>query len=135
MKDRARTAKRLFEVQRQLHRIEELKFAQLQKRLADLEAEQLELTRALSEDGALHGLFFDMTVRRLIAARQEIARLLPEQQAQARILIAYAGRMRHAERLAETLDLDLRRTRERSDLEEILDVSLASADASLKQDR
>lgn len=135
MKDRARAAKRILEVQKQLHRMEELKFAQLQQRLARLEHEQLELTQALSEDGALHGLFVDMTVRRLLALKQEASRLVPEWREQARRLIEHGGRVRNAERLKDTLDLDLRRAGERKELEEILDVGLARGDASLKQDR
>jgi hypothetical protein len=135
MKDRARGAQRILEVQRQLHRTEELKFAQLQQQLAKVEQDQLELTHALSEDGALHSLFIDVTVRRLIALRQEASRLARDKTERARSLIAHAGRLRNAERLADGLKLDLRRAGERRELEEVLDVSLARGDASLKQDR
>ncbi len=41
MKDRARTAERIVDVQRQLHRIEELKYAQIQQKLAQAETDQL----------------------------------------------------------------------------------------------
>jgi hypothetical protein len=135
MKDRAQMAKRVLSVQKQLHRIEELKFAQLQKRLANLEREQLELSQALSEDEALHGLFIDMTVRRLMALKQESARLAPEYQAQARKLVEHTGRVKMAERLADELALDVRRAGERAELEKILELSISAGNASLKQDR
>ncbi len=134
MKDRARSARRILEVQRQLHRLEELKYALVQQQLAKAEQEQLELTQALSEDGALHSLFIDMSARRLTALRQEAGRLAAEREVRARSLLAHAGRLKNAERLADDLELELRRAGERAELEEVLDVALAS-DASLKQDR
>ena len=134
MKARARAAERILEVQKQLHRLEELKFAQLQQRMAKLEAEQRELTQALSEDDALHGLFVDMTVRRLQTLKAEESRLKPEWQARAERVIEHGGRVRNAERLKDELDVEVRRLDERTELEEVLEVRLASGDASLKQD-
>jgi hypothetical protein len=134
MKDRARAARRMLQVQKQLHRLEELKYALIQQRLARTEQEQLELSQALSEDGALHSLFIDMSARRLTALRQEAGRLAAEREEHARSLLAHAGRLRNAERLAAELELELRRDGERAELEEVLEVALAS-DASLKQDR
>jgi hypothetical protein len=135
MKDRARAAERIVNVQKQLHRIEELKYAQIQQKLAQAETDQLELTRALSEDEALHGLFVDMTVRRLIALRQEAARLGVELEEQAKALIEHGGRLKNAERLRDDLGVEVRRVDERKELERILEVTLARGDASLKQDR
>ncbi len=134
MKARANAAQRILEVQRQLHRLEELKFAQLQQKMTRLEAEQRELTQALSEDDALHGLFVDMTVRRLLAIKAEAGRLKPEWQAGAQSLIEHGGRARNAERLCDELGLELRRLEERAELEEVLKVGLIRDDASLEQD-
>jgi hypothetical protein len=135
MKDRARAAERIVNVQKQLHRIEEIKYAQIQQKLAQAETDQLELTRALSEDEALHGLFVDMTVRRLIALRQEAARLGVELEEQAKALIEHGGRLKNAERLRDDLGVEVRRVDERKELERILEVTLIRGDASLKQDR
>jgi hypothetical protein len=135
MKDRARSAQRILGVQRQLYRLEEMKLVQLQRRLAGIEREQLELTSALSDDGALQSLFIDMTVRRLRALRQEASRLTREVEEKVTTLARHAGRVRHAERLADALETDLRRAGERTALEEVLDVAVARSDASLKQDR
>jgi hypothetical protein len=135
MKDRARAAERIVNVQKQLHRIEELKYAQIQQKLVQAETDQLELTRALSEDEALHGLFVDMTVRRLVALRQVAARLGVELEEQAKALIEHGGRLKNAERLRDDLSVEVRRVDERKELERILEVTLATGDASLKQDR
>jgi hypothetical protein len=135
MKDRARAAERILSVQKQLHRIEELKYAQIQQKLARAETDQLELTQALSEDEALHGLFVDVTVRRLIALRQEAARLGEALKSQAKALLEHGGRLKNAERLKDDLEVEIRRVDERKELERILEVSLAKGDASLKQDR
>ncbi len=99
------------------------------------ETDQAELTQALSEDEALHGLFIDMTVRRLITLRQEAARLGAELEEQAKALIEHGGRLKNAERLRDNLGVEIRRVDERKELERILEVSLARGDASLKQDR
>jgi predicted TIM-barrel fold metal-dependent hydrolase len=135
MKDRSKSVKRIVEVQKKLYRLEELKYAQIQQRIAVLEQEQVALMGALSTDEALHGLFTDMTVKRLTASRHEVSRLVPELEKRARIVLDHAGRLRNAERLAEAVELDVRRAGERQELGEILDMSLARADASLKQDR
>jgi len=136
MKDRARTAERIIGVQKQLHRIEELKYAQIQQKLARGEADQRELTEALSEDGALHGLFVDVTVRRLIALRQEAARLGAALESQAKAVLEQGGQLKNAERLRDSIGVEIRRVDERKELERVLEVTLAmEGDASLKQDR
>lgn len=135
MRDRAKSAERIVGVQKQLHRIEEIKYAQIQQKLARAEQDQLELTQALSEDDALHGMFVDVTVRRLIGLRQAAARLSEELREQAKALIEHGGRLKNAERLKEDLDVEIRRLDERKELDRILEVTLARDDASLKQDR
>jgi hypothetical protein len=135
MKDRARAAERILGVQKQLHRIEELKYAQIQQKLSRAETDQVELTQALSQDDALHGLFVDVTVRRLAALRQEAARLGAELESQAKALLEHGGRLKNAERLKDDLAVEIRRADERKELERILEVALVKGDASLKQDR
>jgi hypothetical protein len=135
MKDRARAAERILGVQKQLHRIEELKYAQIQQKLSRAETDQVELTQALSQDDALHGLFVDVTVRRRAALRQEAARLGAELESQAKALLEHGGRLKNAERLKDDLAVEIRRADERKELERILEVALVKGDASLKQDR
>lgn len=135
MRDRARSLKRILEVQRHIHSVEELKFARLKQQVARCRDEQRALTEALSEDGALHSLFLDVTVRRIKSLQHEEARLAPQLEAQARVLVEHGGRMRNSERLAEELAVELRREDERRELEQLLEAGFALQAASPKQDR
>ena len=135
MRGRSQSAKRMLEVQKHLHSIEELKYLRLKQQIDKCETEQRELTEALSSEDALHGLFLDMSVRRIQALKQEEIRLMPLLQKQARVLVDHGGRIKNTERLVKELEYEERRDEERSDLEEILEVMLAKSSASLKQDR
>ena len=135
MRGRSQSAKRMLEVQKHLHSIEELKYLRLKQQIDKCETEQRELTEALSSEDALHGLFLDMSVRRIQALKQEEIRLIPLLQRQARVLVDHGGRIKNTERLVKELEYEERRAEERSDLEEILEVMLAKSSASLKQDR
>ncbi|HEX2841762.1 hypothetical protein [Hyphomicrobium sp.] len=135
MRDRVKSLKRIVDVQRHLHSMEEIKYARLQQELTRCQSEQSSLTDALSGEGALHGLFTDMTVRRLKSLQQEEARLKPAAEAQARVLLEHGGRLRNSERLTEELDAELRRVEEREELERLLEAGFAQKGASSKQDR
>jgi len=135
MRDRVKGLKRILEVQKHLHSMEELKYARLQQKLTQCRSEQEALATALSGEGALHGLFTDMTVRRLKSLQQEEAKLVPEVEAQARVMVEHGGRVRNSERLAEELGVELRRLEEREELEQLLEAGFAQKAASSKQDR
>jgi hypothetical protein len=135
MRGRSQNAKRMLEVQKHLHSIEELKYLRLKQQIDKCETEQRELTETLSSEDALHGLFLDMSVRRIKALKQEEIRLMPLLQKQASVLVDHGGRIKNTERLVKELEYEERRDEERSDLEEILEVMLAKRSASLKQDR
>lgn len=135
MRERVRTLKRILDVQKHLHSREELKYARLKQRLQACRDEQAALAGALSGEDALHGLFTDMTVRRLKSLMQEEGRLVPEIEAQARVLLEHSGRLRNSERLSQEIGLELRRDEERRELERLLEADLARSGASSKQDR
>lgn len=135
MRDRARSLKRILEVQRHLHNVEEVKFARLKQRMTHCQEEQRALTDALSDDGALHGMFMDVTARRIQSLQQQEARLAPQLEAQARVLVEHGGRMRNSERLAEELAAEIRREDERQELEHLLEAGFAQHAASPEQDR
>jgi hypothetical protein len=135
MRDRVKSLKRILEVQRHLHSMEELKYARLKQAITRCQGEQRELSGALSDDDALHGLFMDVTVRRLKSLQQEEQRLAPQVDAQARVLTAHGGRLRNSERLAEELQVEMRRVEEREELERLLETGLALRRASSEQDR
>lgn len=134
MRDRLKGLKRIVEVQRHLHSLEEVKYARLQQKLAECRNMQAELTEALSTDEALRGLFVDMTVRRIKSLRQEEAALIPQIEAQARVMIQQGGRLRNAERLAEDVDVDVQRIEEREELDRLLEAAFARDLASSEQD-
>jgi len=134
VRDRAKSLKRILEVQRQLHALEELKFARLKQQVTECQNEQRALTEALSGEEALAGLFMDVTVRRIKSLQQEESRLIPQVEAQARVLVEHGGRMRNSERLAEEVAVEMRREEERRELEQLLEAGFAQR-ASSKQDR
>jgi len=134
MKARAKGAKRILEVQKHLHDIAESKYLQIKQKLDACEQDERELANALSDEGALHGLFIDVTVKRLAAVRQEARRIEGVLQQCARAVLEQGGRVRNAKRLVESLEVEVRRVDERGDLEAMLEVQLAREGASLKQD-
>lgn len=135
MRDRVRSLKRIADVQKQLHNLEEVKYARLQQRMAECRSAQEELSKALSNDDALHGLFVDVTVRRLKSLRQEEAKLALEMEAQARVVLEHGGRLRNSERLKDELTVELKRIEEREELERLLEAGFAQALASSEQDQ
>jgi predicted methyltransferase len=134
MRDRVRSIKRMLDVQRHLHSLEELKYVRLQQQLEKYNDERKALSDALSSEDALHGLFTDMTVRRLKRLENEQARLLPEVEAQAAVVLKHGGLLRNTERLAEELSVELARDEERAELERLIEAGLAAGGASSKQD-
>lgn len=135
MRDRVKSLKRILNVQKHLHNIEELKYVRAKQNIDRCRDEQRAMADALSDDGALHGLFTDMTVRRLKSLRQEEARLVPKLEEQARVLLEHGGRLRNSERLAREIGIEHAREEERRELERLLESGLAQSRASPKQDR
>ncbi len=135
MRDRVKSLKRILDVQRHMHSREELKFARLKQQATLCQSEQQALTQALSDDGALHGLFMDVTVRRIKSLQLEESRLAPLIEDQAKVVVEHGGRMRNSERLAAELAVELGRVEERQELERLLEAGFAQKTASLKQDR
>ncbi len=117
--------------QQQLHRIEQWKMADLQRRLGDLEVSQLELISALNDTNALHGLFIDTMARRLSSLAEEAERVAREKNAQSLKLTDHAARVRIAERLAEAIALDVQREDERKELLDIVEQVLNREGTSL----
>lgn len=103
MSARAEKANRMLSVQKQLHRIEAWKLAELQRRLAELEASQADLIGALNDDEALHGLFIDNMANRLRALSEASGRVAEERDLQSRTVVERWGKVRLAERLSATV--------------------------------
>jgi uncharacterized coiled-coil protein SlyX len=131
MDDRARKSRRILAAQQQLHRIEQWRMAQLQGRLAELEAAQLELIGALNDTNALHGLFIDTMARRLGSLAEEADRVAREKDAQSIELAEHAVRVRLADRLAQTIALEGAREEERKQLLDIVEQFINRKSTSL----
>ena len=100
VKGRAEKAARILAAEEQLHRIEQWRMADLERRLAKLETMQIELICALNDTNALHGLFIDTTARRLSSAAEEAELVGREKAAQALRLKEHAARVKLCQRLA-----------------------------------
>src|SRR5688572_10413862 len=101
---------RILDVQRQLHRIEEWRLADLERALQELAATEQALIHALNEDDALQGLFIDATARRLASIAEEAARVGEEKAAQEQRLLEEAARKVCAERLAHAAGCEAAQT-------------------------
>lgn len=134
MRDRVKSVRRVMQVQKHMHALEELKYARLHQQLQECTSAQEGLTNALSTDDALHGLFMDVTVKRLQSLRIEEGRLRPLVEAQARVLREHGARLKSSERLAEDLEEELSRLEERDELERLLEAGFARRGASSEQD-
>jgi len=131
MQSRAQKARRLVSVQAQMKRVEEWKLGDLERRLAEGEAAQREIIAALNENHALYDLFIDAIARRLRALAQEAGRVREAKDVQTQRLLACAGRLKSAERLAKTADYELQREIAKKDLLDLAEAFAARRDASL----
>lgn len=114
-------AHRILAAEQQLHRIEQWKQAELERRLAELEATQVELIGALNDTNALHGLFIDATARRLSSIAEEAERVGREKEAQALKLKEHATRVKVCERLALEHEQEFAREKEGKELLDIVE--------------
>lgn len=114
-------ARRILAAEQQLHRIEQWKLADIERRLADLDAMQVELIGALNDTNALHGLFIDNTARRLSSIAEEAERVGREKEVQLLELKAHATRVKICERLALEYRLDFEQEKEGKALLDIVE--------------
>jgi hypothetical protein len=131
MSARAEKASRILSVQRQLQRIETWKLAELQNRLAELEATQAELIRALNDDEALHGLFIDTMATRLRLLSEESARVAVERDVQSRRTAEQSGQAKLAERLSASIELQEARVDAQQELMDTIEHFLRRSSARL----
>jgi hypothetical protein len=121
MQDRSVAAGRLRAIQAELQRIEQWKFADLQRQLAELERQQQALIGALNDMEKLQDLVLAARARRLRRLAEEIARVRQESEQQARRLLEQTSRAKMAANLSQRADRDARRTAEGKDLSLLLE--------------
>jgi hypothetical protein len=127
MSAQARKVHRILAVQQQLYRIEEWKLADLERTLERLEVSQREVIGALNEDDALQGLFLDAMARRLRSLGEEASRVGQQRDEQSARLLEHGARKVCAERLAETLDRQLARAADKTQLLDVIERFVGSA--------
>jgi septal ring factor EnvC (AmiA/AmiB activator) len=118
---------RILDVQRQLHRIEEWRLADLERSLRDLAATEHELIRALNEDDALQGLFIDATARRLASIAEEATRVGEERMVQEQRLMEEAARKVCAEHLVQAVDREMAQAADKRALIDAIERFIAPA--------
>jgi hypothetical protein len=131
MRKKAEKAERILAAEEQLHRIEQWKMSDLERRLADLEAMQVELISALNDTNALHGLFIDTTARRLSSIAEEAERVGREKAVQALKLKEHATRVKVCERLALERAQDFEREKEGKELLDVVEQFVGRKGTSL----
>lgn len=130
MATRVEKAQRMLKVLEQLHRIEEFKKIELQRRLMELEASQHEVILSLNTDDALHGLFIDTTAKFLQNLAKEAQQVAVAKEAQTQRLLRQASKMKHAERLHTTLGQEKRRVETEAELAEAIERAARPRDTS-----
>jgi hypothetical protein len=131
MEKRAQRARRLLNVLTKLHRIEEQKKFELQRRYDELERSQREVIHALNAEDALHGMFIDTTARLLRSLSTEAQRVGEARDAQSVRLRERAVKVKTAERLKKTLEKNTDQIRKESELRDIIERYVGRSSASL----
>ncbi len=131
MRKKAEKAARILAAEEQLHRIEQWKMSDIERRLADLEAMQVELIGALNDTNALHGLFIDTTARRLSSIAEEAERVGREKAVQALKVKEHATRVKICERIAVERAQEFKREEEGKELLDVVEQFVGRKGTSL----
>jgi uncharacterized coiled-coil protein SlyX len=131
MQKQVEKVRRILAAESQLYRIEQWKMAELERRLAELEALQVELIGALNDTNALHGLFIDTTARRLGSVGEEAERVRRERAAQSLVLKEHATRVKGCERLLRESELSFEREKESKELLDVVEQHVSGKRTSL----
>ena len=131
MENRAKKVRRLLNVLEQLHRIEERKKLELQRRHDELEHSQREVISALNADDALHGMFVDTTAKFLKSLTQEARRVAEARELQSEKLREQATKMKTAERLKDSLEQIVARRGGEKELQDAIERYTGRRGASL----
>jgi hypothetical protein len=131
MDKRVKRARRLLDVLRQLHEIEEHRKLVLQRRYDELEQSQRDVIQNLNRDDALYGMFIDTSARFLKSLAQEARRVADAKDLQTQRVHERATKMKTAERLASTLDQRVQRSTKERELYDIIERYAGRPGASL----
>ena len=130
MRQRQKSLRKILALQGQLKDLSAWKLAALDQERAALDATQRETIEAIDRDAISQGIIVVSATRRLRNLDKRITALKAEQIAQAQRAQEQARRAKLAERLVENVEAGLRSRRERVDLADMIDRSLAGKTAS-----
>ncbi len=130
MQQRHRNMERLLKVQKQLHKMAELKLIDLHRQEAELRSAQDAIIQSMNDHDALHGLFVDVMAKRLHALAGQTSRVETAKIAQREVAVDKAMQAKRTEKVVSGLQDELRRDAEKKNLLAILDSSFARTGAS-----
>lgn len=130
MTARLNSAQRIVRVQRDLRRVAEWRHAEIERRVQSLEQARRDLVRFLSEEHAFSGLLAGNLARRLKSLASEIEEARAALAAQAEAVLKEARLGKQAERVAESLAREARRSDERQELMAAIEGAAARGPAS-----
>jgi hypothetical protein len=131
MRERQKSLRKILALQDQLKNLSAWRLAALDQQRAALDATQRETIEAIDRDAISQGIVVVSATRRLRNLDKRITAIKAEQIAQAQRAQEQAMRARLAERLAENVEAQLRTQRERVDLADLIERSVAGKTASL----
>lgn len=113
--------KRIAAVQAKLHRIEEFRLAEMQRRSAELAREEETLVATFNDDDTFAGVFVAAMARQLRRIAQESSRVETSKATQADVVRDAALRLKRTERHADRMAQSVRRDDERRLLRELIE--------------
>jgi hypothetical protein len=131
MRKGARELGRLVSVMEKLHRMEELKKLDLERRFGELKRSEEEIIAALNREDALHGLFYDTSSRFLRSLAKEAERVSAAARRQSAKVLEQAGKKRHAERLRDAVHQRELRDEQSRQLDDVVEQYAGQRRASL----
>jgi hypothetical protein len=130
MRERQKSLRKILALQDQLKNLSAWKLAALDQQRAALDETQRATIEAIDRDAIAQGIIVVSATRRLRNLDKQITAIEAEQLAQARRAQEQAMRARLAERLVENVEARLRTQRERVDLADLIERSVAGKTAS-----
>jgi len=130
MRQRIRKIDRILKVQQHLQKEAELKLGKLEREASELKVAQETLIQTMNDHETLHGLFVDVSAKRLQALASEASAVERAKVAQKAVTIDKAMQAKRTEKMLSGLKDQERREIEKKDLASILELLAKGESAS-----
>jgi hypothetical protein len=131
MDSRLKKIERIKHVQERLHQLAEWKLAELDRKKAELAADERSMIAALNDMDKLQGLFIDATAQRLAKLAREADRVNRARAAQDAVLTEAGLRLKRTERMSSTVRREEEERLKKHGFETLLQTLAAIDKASL----